>query len=186
MTALDDRLVIVISGPGGAGKGTIVEELLARDDQLWLSRSWTTRPPRAGEPPDAYVFTDRATFEAAIDRGGFLEWVEFLDYLQGTPVPDPPPGRDVMLEIDVYGAQQIRQVHPDALLVFVDAPSRAAQATRMRERGDPETKIDARLAKADEEVALAEQLGCVIVVNDRLDEAVARIEKLIAERRKVA
>jgi guanylate kinase len=183
VTVLEDRLVIVISGPGGVGKGTIVEDLLARDDRLWLSRSWTTRPPRPDESPDAYVFTDRATFEAAIDRGGFLEWVEFLDYLQGTPVPDPPPGRDVVLEIDVYGAQQIQQVRPDALLIFVDAPSREAQARRMRGRGDPAAKIEARLAKANEEAALAEQLGCVIVVNDRVDRAVDRIEELIAKRR---
>jgi guanylate kinase len=183
VTALEDRLVIVISGPGGVGKGTIVEDLLARDDRLWLSRSWTTRPRRQGESPDAYVFTDRTSFEAAVDRGGFLEWVEFLDYLQGTPVPDPPPGMDVVLEIDVYGAQQIQLVQPDALLIFVDAPSRQHQASRMRGRGDDETTIGARLAKADEEAALAEQLGCVIVVNDQLDDAVARIERLIAERR---
>lgn len=183
MTVLEDRLVIVISGPGGVGKGTIVEDLLARDDRLWLSRSWTTRPRRPGEPADAYVFTDRATFEAAIDRDGFLEWVEFLDYLQGTPVPDPPPGMDVVLEIDVYGAQQIQLAYPNALLIFVDAPTREHQASRMRGRGDEETKIAARLAKADEEAALAEQLGCVIVVNNQLDDAVARIEGLIAERR---
>jgi guanylate kinase len=183
--SLDGRVVVVISGPGGVGKGTIVDELLERDERLWLSRSWTTRPPRPGEPPDAYVFTDRETFEQAIDHGGFLEWVEFLDYLQGTPLPEPPPGHDVVLEIDVYGAQQIKQVHPDALLVFIDAPSREDQAERLRGRGDPEAKVVARLAKADDEAALARRLGCRVVVNDELGSAVSEIEKLIADRREV-
>lgn len=183
MPALDDRIVIVISGPGGVGKGTIVRELMERDDRLWLSRSWTTREPRPGESPDAYVFTDRETFELAVDRGGFLEWVEFLDYLQGTPLPSPPPGHDVVLEIDVYGAQQIRQVHPDALLIFVDAPSRDLQANRMRGRGDAESEVAARLAKADEEAVLAQDLGCMMVVNDELGGAITQIEKLIADRR---
>ncbi len=181
--ALDDRIVIVISGPGGVGKGTIVRQLLERDDRLWLSRSWTTREPRPGEAPDAYVFTDRETFEVAVDDGGFLEWVEFLDYLQGTPLPSPPPGHDVVLEIDVYGAQQIRQVHAGALLVFVDAPSRDHQANRMRGRGDAESEIAARLAKADDEALLADALGCVRVVNDELGGAVVEIEKLIADSR---
>lgn len=183
MGTLEGRLVIVVSGPGGAGKGTLVEHLLARDDRLWLSRSWTTRARRPGEPADAYVFTDRATFEDAIDRGGFLEWVEFLDYLQGTPIPDPPAGHDVVLEIDVFGAEQIHQVYPDALLIFVDAPSREQQAERMRGRGDPEEKIEARLGKADEEAELARRLGCAVVVNDDLEVAVSEVEALIEDRR---
>ena len=129
------------------------------------------------------MFTDRETFETAVDQGGFLEWVEFLDYLQGTPIPSPPPGHDVVLEIDVYGAQQIQQVHDDALLIFVDAPSRDHQANRMRGRGDAESEIAARLAKADDEALLAEALGCVMVVNDELGGAVIQIEKLIADSR---
>ena len=180
---LDERMVVVISGPGGVGKGTIVAQLLDRDPRLWLSRSWTTRTRRPGESMEAYHFTNRELFLSHVDNGGFLEWVEFLDYLQGTPVPDPPPGHDVVFEIDVYGAAQIKERLPGALLIFIDAPSRDHQEARLRGRGDPDEKVAARLAKAADEVAKAASLDSVVVVNDDLERALGEVELLIEARR---
>ena len=181
--ALEGRSVIIVSGPGGVGKGTIVELLLDRDPQLWLSQSWTTRPRRPSEPADAYRFVDRATFEAAIAAGGFLEWVEFLDYLQGTPVPDPPEGADVLLEIDVRGGRQVQGLLSGALLVFVDAPSPEHQRARLEFRGDDPETIARRMKKTASERAEALKMGYEIVVNDDLSRAVEAIEGLIASDR---
>lgn len=180
----DGTSVIVIAGPGGVGKGTIVSELMSRDPRLWLSRSWTTRARRPGESPDAYHFVDAATFAEHADADGFLEWAPFLDYFQGSPVPDPPPGHDVVFEIDVQGAANVSRLYPDALVVFVDAPDRATQEARLRGRGDSEDRIRQRLAKAEDEVVAAAELpGVVHVVNDRLDRTVERLEQLIRDHR---
>lgn len=176
-------MIIVVSGPGGVGKGTLVAELVARDPRLWLSRSWTTRARRTGEAADAYTFVARDEFEARAAAGGFLEWAPFLDYLQGTPTPEPPEGRDVVLEIDVQGARQVRERHPDALLLFVDAPSREEQRRRLEGRGDPAARVEQRLAIAEQEAAAARDLGMHHVVNDDLATALAQVEEHIARHR---
>jgi guanylate kinase len=181
---LVEPLIIVVSGPGGVGKGTIVSELVQRDPRLWLSRSWTTRRQRVGEPDAAYVFTDRASFERRLAADGFLEWTEFLGNYYGTPTPDVPPGQDLVLEIEVDGAQQVKRRFPKALLLFVLPPSRDEQQRRLAGRGDPEEKIEARLRKAEEEEPVGRSLADYVVTNDDLDRTVDELLEIIeAERR---
>jgi guanylate kinase len=172
-------VVVVVSGPGGVGKGTLVGELVRRDPRLHVNRSWTTRERRPGEPADAYRFATREEFEARAAAGGFLEWVEFLDYLQGSPLPEPPEGHDVIFEIDVVGGARIKELYPDAVLVFVDAPDRAEQEARLRGRGDDPERVRQRLEKAEEEVRRAAELPYTVVVNDDLDRAVEEVRALI-------
>ena len=176
-------LTIVVSGPGGVGKGTIVDALVARDPQLWLSRSWTTRARRVGEPVEAYVFTDRATFEHRLDAGGFLEWTEFLGNYYGTPLPEPPSGADVVLEIEVDGASQVKAIRPDALLIFVLPPSRQEQERRLRSRGDDAERVVSRLRKADDEEPIGLKLADHVVVNDDLETTIDEMLRIIRAAR---
>jgi len=150
---------------------------------LWLSRSWTTRERRPGEDESAYVFADEAEFRRKIAENGFVEWAEVAGNLYGTPQPHPPAGCDVLLEIDVQGAALVRQSHPEALCIFVEAPSPEEQESRLRRRGDPENHIAKRLALADSERVLAYVLNAVRVVNDTLEETVAAIAAIIGDAR---
>jgi guanylate kinase len=176
-------VIIVVSGPGGVGKGTIVDALVRRDPRLWLSRSWTTRERRPSESQDAYVFTDTANFERRIAEGGFLEWTEFLGNYYGSPTPSPDQDQDIVLEIEVDGAQQVKQLFPDALLLFVVPPSREEQERRLRGRGDPGDKVLARLKKAEVEEPIGRQLADHIVVNDDLDDTIEEMLAIIAAAR---
>lgn len=179
--------IFIVSGPGGVGKGTIVKSLVRRDPSIWLSRSWTTRAQRPGESPDAYVFTTRSAFERRIAEGGFLEWTQFLGNYYGTPVPDLTSGelagRDVVLEIEVDGARQVKALHPGAVLIFVLPPSREEQERRLRGRGDPDDKVEQRVRKAEEEEPIGRALADHIVVNDELDRTVDEMLDIIAAHR---
>lgn len=178
-----ESLVIVVSGPGGVGKGTVVDRLVAADGRLHVNRSWTTRDRRPGEAPDAYNFVSREAFEKHAAAGGFLEWVEFLDYLQGSPVPRVPWGHDVIFEVDVAGGSRIAEIHDNPVLIFIDTADRRTQADRMRHRGDPEDKIEQRLRHAAEEVDAATKLPYRTVINDDLDSTVQVVASLIEEAR---
>lgn len=175
--------VFVISGPGGVGKDTIVAKLLEGHDGLELSRSWTTRPQRPGEADDAYTFVDRAAFESEVAAGGFLEWAEYLGNLYGTPLPHPQPGADLLLVIEVQGAEQVLRRVPGTVMLLVVPPSRADQEARLRARGDDDDAVQRRLIAAEREERAGRQLAHHVVVNDDLDRAVAEVAGILASYR---
>jgi guanylate kinase len=127
---------------------------------------------------------DRDTFDARIAEGGFLEWAEFLGHLYGTPLPDPPPGRDVLLEIDLQGAAQVKRRDPNAVIVLLLPPSPEAQAARLRRRGDDDDEIARRLKLGLEEERTGRELTSHVVINDDLDRAVAEVEGILAAHRR--
>ena len=177
-------LIIIVSGPGGVGKGTIVDALLRRDPTLDLSRSWTTRSRRPGESDEAYVFVSRQAFEDHRDGGGFLEWTEFLGNYYGTPVPDFGTSRDIVLEIEVDGAQQVKVRHPESVLIFILPPSRDEQRRRLIGRGDPDEQVLERLRKAEEEEPVGLALADHSVVNDELERTLDELMSIIETVRK--
>lgn len=167
------------------GKGTLVERLVEADPRLWLSRSWTTRPRRPGEAEDAYVFVDAGTFEARAAGEGFLETNRFAanGHLYGTPWPDEQEGRDVVLEIDLNGARQVRDQRADARLLLVVPPTMAELERRLRGRGDDEEHVRRRLALATIEVGEGHEIADHVIVNDDLDRAVSEVAGILDDYR---
>jgi guanylate kinase len=177
-------LIYIISGPGGVGKGTVVKRLLQKLPGLTLSRSWTTRDRRPGEDEHAYVFVDRARFLAHRDAGGFLEWNELPTngQLYGTPMPPSGDG-DLLLEIELNGARQVKERHPDAVLIFVLPPSEAELEARLRGRGDDAESVERRLRLGADEIRTGPALADHVVVNDDVDRAATEVADIIGGRR---
>lgn len=176
--------LIVITGPSGVGKGTLVRELLQRHRELHLSVSVTTRSPRPGEVEGKhYYFVDRNRFEQMVQNGELLEWAEFAGNYYGTPLLPVQKrieaGESVLLEIELIGARQIRERFPQAQQIFIQPPSMLELERRLRSRGqDSDEAIARRLKRAAEETNAAQEFDFELV-NDDLDEALKQLENVL-------
>ncbi|MBV1774472.1 guanylate kinase [Burkholderiaceae bacterium DAT-1] len=184
--------IFVVVAPSGAGKTTLVLALLAAEPQVQLSVSYTTRAPREGEVDGReYHFVTRETFQEMVAHNDFLEYAEVHGNLYGTSrswIEDAlKSGRDILLEIDWQGAQQVHSHFKDAIEIFILPPSQAILEQRLRGRGkDSEDAIVQRLANAREEIGHAHEAD-YIIVNEHIDEAVRDIIGIVrAERIKSA
>ena len=179
--------LFVISGPSGAGKGTVLKGVMARVPDAWESISWTTRAPRGSEVDGVeYHFKTVEEFEELRDAGGLLEWACVHDRYYGTPrqpvEEHMAQGGQVILEIDVQGAFQVRENLPEAHLVFIAPPSLEELERRLRSRGtETADQINTRLANAKVELELQGEYDYV-VVNDDLDTAVAELTAYIESK----
>jgi guanylate kinase len=179
-----DGRLIVVSAPSGAGKTTLCEAACRHLPHLVYSVSSTTRAPREGEQEGQdYFFVSEAQFREGIATGKWAEWARVHDHYYGTSarfIEDHlDAGRDVLLDIDVQGAAQILQRYPDALTIFIMAPSKAVLRQRLSERGlDSAEVIDKRMQNAESEIARRGMYRHV-VVNDDLDRAIARFVSLL-------
>jgi guanylate kinase len=177
---------IVLTGPSGVGKGTLVRLLLARYPELYLSISATTRAPRPGEIDGKdYYFLSKEQFEEIIQTEELLEWAEYAGNYYGTPKQKVKEqldrGRSVVLEIEVIGARQIKKAFPESLSIFILPPSIEELEKRLRGRAkDSDDAIARRLERAKEELLVKDEFDRQ-VVNDDLETALAAIEVAIFE-----
>lgn len=181
---MNKGLLLVITAPSGGGKGTILKELFARNGNLVLSVSATTREPRPGEENGKqYYFISREEFQEMIDQGKMLEHAEYVGNYYGTPKEPVEEwtrtGRDVVLEIEVQGGAQVRKLMPECVSIFILPPSMEVLAERLRGRGtEEEPTVRKRLEKARGEIPCARDYDYV-VYNDRLEDAVEDIQAII-------
>ncbi|MGV1005491.1 MAG: guanylate kinase [Candidatus Nanopelagicales bacterium] len=177
--------LVVLSGPSGVGKGTVVAAARAIDPALWCSVSATTRQQRPGEVQGVhyYFLTDQA-FEDLVESGGFLEWAGYSGHKYGTPkspvLKRLAAGQSVLLEIDLAGARQIRSCVPEAAMVFLFPPSWTELENRLRGRGTENAAMIARrLARARAEMSAVSEFDQVIV-NDEVDKAARALLAIMA------
>jgi guanylate kinase len=180
--------VFIISAPSGSGKSTLVRELLRLEPKLAFSVSYTTRQPRGQEVPgESYQYVSRELFMELLNRDEFLEWAEVFGNFYGTHQSvwqrAQAEGKDLLLDIDVQGEQQLKKKIPDAVSIFVLAPSRAVLEQRLRARSeDAEAVIQRRLAAAANEIRNYHAYDYV-VINDQVSEAVASLQSVVRAER---
>ena len=174
----------IICGPSGVGKGTVVAKLLASDPALYFSVSATTRAPRAGEENGVhYHFLTREKFEEWIAAGDFLEHAEYVGNLYGTPRiyvdQAMEQGRDVLLDIEIQGAAQVREKRPDVVRIYVAPPSWEELERRLVGRGTEDMeKVRSRLARGKEDFSAAKDFD-YLVINDTVDHAVEELQAIM-------